>query len=417
MREEYVVIPLFLIAILFLEALININAGLVKEKYHIILYGSDLCPDCISLKEEIRNKGLNFEYRSVDNKTYEEQFLLISKVLGLNETLEIPFVVIISHEKNNVIALGSISNASDIIRLKESYEKFREPILMINNKMKNFDCKKAQIIMAIIQGKILSTQELREENQTSNNKIYAIVFTIPYCHSCVETIECLKREGIQVEERDLTKIKNLEMFITIKHILKSNKTKKTPLIIIFLNNTESKLIAIIEGEKPLKNINMLIRNSSKNRSAIYYGEGKNVTLTSNQASLILDTLRGKYIEGSIESPKLKYIIALALSDSINPCTFLIYTAFLITINLIHRGSRIVLSYGFMFILGILIGYLSLGIALYRLSALIPKNLILLIGIILGVYSITAGLLKKPKLIAPKRSYKLLYKVTRITTAI
>lgn len=42
----------------------------------LIIYGSDLCPDCIQCKAELDKAGIAYEYRSVTEKlSYMKEFL------------------------------------------------------------------------------------------------------------------------------------------------------------------------------------------------------------------------------------------------------------------------------------------------------------------------------------------------------
>lgn len=84
---------------------------------------------------------------------------------------------------------------------------------------------------------------------------------------------------------------------------------------------------------------------------------------------------------------LTLILSMAILDSINPCTFAIYTSLLIMASTIHsKNHRQVKIVGLSFILGVFVAYYLLGLGL--LAVLGFLNLIKVIGlaaIVLGLY--------------------------------
>ena len=249
------------------------------DEYHYIVYGSDLCPECIQLKRSLKELEVDFEYRPLNNETFLKEFLEIARILSLlterNGTIHIPFVIAVTQDQKQIVFLASITNVEDLIRLIEAYEKTRKALFRDS------------------QGNLLIIKE----------------------------------------------------------------------------DVEESIIDIITGRKFLEEVRMKIG--------------------------------------------MKFLISLALSDSINPCTCIIYATFLALISTIYGDIRRVITHGLLFIMGIILGYLCLGVILFYTTLYIPRIIITLLGISFGVYSIITGVTKKPKLIAPKRTYRLLYKVTSI----
>jgi len=103
---------------------------------------------------------------------------------------------------------------------------------------------------------------------------------------------------------------------------------------------------------------------------------------------------------------LPSVILLAAVDSINPCTFAVFTALLfITLFYVGRGRSIVT--GSLFILAVFIGYFFLGAGLLQIFAMIPSinKAFALIGLAVGSLSIIRGLSSKPKSPVPRKLSK------------
>ncbi len=91
------------------------------------------------------------------------------------------------------------------------------------------------------------------------------------------------------------------------------------------------------------------------------------------------------------------LISLALSDSINPCTFVIYTMFLVALSVKEMGdTRKIYPVGLTFILAIYISYFLLGVGLTFFSKVIPVWVAGVLAICFGGYTIITGLLEKSR---------------------
>jgi len=94
------------------------------------------------------------------------------------------------------------------------------------------------------------------------------------------------------------------------------------------------------------------------------------------------------------------LILLALADSVNPCTFAVYTALLLTSSY-YLGKKKTVTTGLSFILAVFIGYYILGLGLLQLFSVIVPHLtkaLAFIGLAIGVFSIISGL--KPEYKSP-----------------
>jgi len=131
-----------------------------------------------------------------------------------------------------------------------------------------------------------------------------------------------------------------------------------------------------------------------------------LVVKNNQTYIITDeTVKSKlerlFIEEGV-NPPLTALISLALSDSINPCTFAVFTALLlITLNALGKNRTIVI--GACFILAIFISYYALGLGLIQFFALTPNldKIVSVIGVFIGVFNIVRGLRPNFKSPLPK----------------
>lgn len=96
------------------------------------------------------------------------------------------------------------------------------------------------------------------------------------------------------------------------------------------------------------------------------------------------------------------ITLLALTDSVNPCTFALFTALLFA-TLHSLGEMRAATTGFFFISAIFIGYYVLGLGVFRILVAIPHidKALPILGLMLGVFSIIRGLKVKFKSSIPK----------------
>lgn len=96
------------------------------------------------------------------------------------------------------------------------------------------------------------------------------------------------------------------------------------------------------------------------------------------------------------------LVFLALADSVNPCTFAVFTAMLL-IALHSLSKTKAITVGFTFIIAVFTGYLVLGLGLYRIFSIVPiipyfNQFLAIIGLVIGVFTVAQSL--KPKFISP-----------------
>jgi len=96
------------------------------------------------------------------------------------------------------------------------------------------------------------------------------------------------------------------------------------------------------------------------------------------------------------------ITLLAFTDSVNPCTFAVFTALLL-MALHSSGRNKIVVTGFSFILAVFIGYYALGLGLLQILVYIPfiDKVVAVVGLIIGAFSITRSLKSRFKSPIPK----------------
>ncbi|ASJ14243.1 cytochrome C biogenesis protein CcdA [Thermococcus radiotolerans] len=95
---------------------------------------------------------------------------------------------------------------------------------------------------------------------------------------------------------------------------------------------------------------------------------------------------------------------LAMTDSINPCTFVIYTMLLIALSVREISKRRLYLIGAAFIAAVYISYYLLGVGLLYFAGYLPLWVAGVAAIIFGAYTIATGLMEKSR-IADKKGVK------------
>ena len=104
------------------------------------------------------------------------------------------------------------------------------------------------------------------------------------------------------------------------------------------------------------------------------------------------------------------LISLAFFDSINPCTFVIYTMFLIALSLKESISkRRIYAIGLAFVVAIYISYYLLGVGLVIFTKSIPTWIAGIISILFGGYTVITGYLEKSRVAGKKKVRKSIFR--------
>jgi len=89
--------------------------------------------------------------------------------------------------------------------------------------------------------------------------------------------------------------------------------------------------------------------------------------------------------------------ALAMSDSINPCTFVIYTMLLIAVSVREVSRRRLYIVGSAFVLAVYVSYYLLGLGLLFLGQYIPLWAAGVFAIAFGAYTIATGIAERSRI--------------------
>ncbi len=90
-------------------------------------------------------------------------------------------------------------------------------------------------------------------------------------------------------------------------------------------------------------------------------------------------------------------LALALSDSINPCTFVVYTLFLVALSVKGLERRKLYLVGAAFITAVYISYYTLGLGLTIIAGRIPVRWAGYFAVLFGLYTAATGLMERSRI--------------------
>ncbi len=94
---------------------------------------------------------------------------------------------------------------------------------------------------------------------------------------------------------------------------------------------------------------------------------------------------------------LPTFFTLALSDSINPCTFVIYTMLLIALSVKEVSRRRLYLVGLSFVVAVYVSYYLLGVGLLYLGSYIPMWAAGVLAVAFGIYTVITGVLEKSRI--------------------
>jgi len=222
-----------------------------------------------------------------------------------------------------------------------------------------------------------------ELNETDNLKVFSRIVDILWL-SGVEVIppsvclECYMAEGYGWEDLKL-------MFAT-------------PLTLVFRGG---RLASIIVAVSDAETLNAAIMWSPQSGVKVFTNQGEYVL---RDVSLVREVEGLTSVEGAgLALSLIAPIVSLAIVDSINPCTFIFYTALILLALGLGRGRA--LSVGLSFIMAVFAGYYVLGLGLLRFVSLIPygylKYAVGFLGLALALDNIVRGVRREFKPRTPR----------------
>lgn len=257
---------------------------------------------------------------------------------------------------------------------------------------------------------------------TNCSKAIFYVYGSMVCHECEEFSQELRKtfgeDSIVFREIDQNP-GNLEQMVSIFEATFPDLKKsdlRTPLTVVVV---EGEVKGVILRKVPISLVEDILE-SPQNLTTIY-PDGKLVRKEDAQLSRkIIEIMSGKSIVErrylSIQQVMLP-VLGAAAADSINPCTFSVFTALLL-MTMFFRGRSGMVKVGIAFISAVYMAYYLLGLGLIRVFAAFTwlRYVIAVAGIVFGSYEIFTSLSRGFKSPLPRPLYKFTSKlVDQIST--
>lgn len=157
-------------------------------------------------------------------------------------------------------------------------------------------------------------------------------------------------------------------------LISSNATNKVPVYL----GTEEKgymLISLSNQSLFIKEYIPLPYNVVTHGGFITHTSSSTSTSTTSTTTTPGGGSSGKS-RGLIEM--LGFLVPLALTDSVNPCTFVLYAVMLVSVSVSGSRGRVA-AIGAAFVIAVMSGYLILGLGLSEVASFLPRQLVLIIA--------------------------------------
>ncbi len=234
-------------------------------------------------------------------------------------------------------------------------------------------------------------------------RIFDKKFLHIYIYGSVSCPACGAMKKIMIENygeesitfRDISNKMYLDIYSKIYDLLNLGTHYYIPLTLIFYNETP--LCAMI-GVIPYNITYYMSRTAFENNTFLAIDERGNI-LRYNLNSFTLLEIKNMVLTGSQKIEKkysfrqiLPIVITMALADSVNPCTFSIFTALLLLTFSLSKEKKKILIVGLPFVAAIFLSYMLLGLGLIKVFSYIPgiKYVIVLLGLTFGIFSLLSG---------------------------
>ena len=239
----------------------------------------------------------------------------------------------------------------------------------------------------------------------NREELSAVIYGLSGCPHCREVNSTLRRLLPHVEFREISTRKYAEEYEELYRVLKAGNRGLVPLTLVFQGD---RLILAVVGGGDAEWWRSTLSQAVEGKVLVVDDVGHKKLLEVNQ-SLIREIVFG----GSARIPKrhtalLPLVVSLAAADSVNPCTFLVFTALLImTMRISGRGNMLLAAAAF--IAAVYTAYMLLGLGLLKVFSSLPwlKYLLAALAFIFGaqsLYSVRGGEFHSP---VPARWKKLI----------
>jgi cytochrome c biogenesis protein CcdA len=248
------------------------------------------------------------------------------------------------------------------------------------------------------------------QNQTTinENNTIVIVYGSDTCAECRALKNQLKLLGINFTFKDISNKTYLQEYQSLYDMLPTKTIYQIPFTLLFRGKH---LKAIIIGLPSSQSLKEILTERDVNSTWLYLGDQKQEVTLDSSVFYTLAT-RGLSLVNTTgnalpQPPKnntgtttptptpqdiyhvLPIIATLALADSINPCTFMVFSALVLAVAS-FSGTRKAIYTSASFIGAVYLSYLLLGIGLIRFVAMFTqlRYLLALLVLIAGIYEIT-----------------------------
>ncbi len=201
---------------------------------------------------------------------------------------------------------------------------------------------------------------------------------------------------------------NLDQMVSIYEAAFPELRKSELIIPLTIVVVDGEVKGVISGEVSMDLIREVLK-SSQNLTLVY-PDGKIIRGNYPQLSKMI---REILFKGAVEERKYSSIsqvmlpiLGAAAADSVNPCTFSVFTALLL-MSMFFRGKGGMVGVGVAFISAIYVAYYLLGLGLVKIFAAFTwlRYVIAVAGIILGSYEIFTSLRRGFRSPLPKPLYR------------
>lgn len=167
----------------------------------------------------------------------------------------------------------------------------------------------------------------------------------------------------------------------------------SPMVLVFAGDD---LVLVVSSYVDVKILDGALSNLSQDSLFILTAGPGGANYEVNDANLRenLENIVLSDVNKGISFPEaILPVLSLALVDSINPCTFMLFTALLLMVHMTFGRKERVLQTGILFSASVFLGYYLLGVGFVNLLsyALFTKTLIVAAGLTMSFLSIVLGL--------------------------
>jgi len=222
------------------------------------------------------------------------------------------------------------------------------------------------------------------------NVTAVVMYGSENCPSCRRVREILVNLGAPLDYRDLSNRSYLEEYYHLYDYIGAGSQRVIPLVLIFRGQHLSAAVSC--GSLTQQEWQELLQQSYPNATIVVQDDCTRVVrgLNSSEAYRMVfgarEVSRGKSMESL-----LPLLLALAAADSINPCTFLVFSALLVT-TLAAAGRRRTIKASAAFISAVFLCYMLLGLGLIRVVSHFwwLRSLVTLAVVAVGIYEVSRG---------------------------